>query len=172
MTRFGNVLFCNFTKKNKKKMQIDIEEPTTKMKVAVAPPQDYVVGFLFRLGGDEVALIRKSKPAWQKGMLNGVGGKIEDDELPISAMIREFEEEAGAYVLTWRNFAVMTLKDGGNIYFYVSHEEAEIDSKTEESVSWYPVAHLHQYGVLQNLNWLVPMALDKDSVTAEITDLS
>ena len=137
-----------------------------------AGPQDYVVGFLFRNGGDEVALIRKSKPAWQKGLLNGVGGKIEEDELPISAMIREFEEEAGAYVLNWRNFAVMTLKDGGQIYFYESREEVEIESKTEEEVSWYPVAHLRQYGVLQNLNWLVPLALDKGEVTAEIKDLS
>ena len=142
------------------------------MKVALAPPQDYVVGFLFRLGGDEVALIRKNKPAWQKGLLNGVGGKIEDDELPINAMIREFEEEAGPYIINWRCFAVMTLKDGGQIYFYESREEVEIESKTEEEVSWYPIAHLRQYGVLQNLNWLVPLALDKDEVTAEIKDFS
>lgn len=140
--------------------------------LAKAAPQDYVVGFLFRLGGDEVALIRKNKPAFQKGLLNGVGGKVEPDELPISAMIREFEEEAGAYILGWRHYATMTLKDGGKVYFFESHEEAELESKTDEEVSWYPVAHLRQYGILSSLSWLVPLALDKDSVTAEITDLS
>lgn len=137
-----------------------------------AAPQDYVVGFLFRLGGDEVALIRKSKPEWQKGLLNGVGGKIEEDELPITAMVREFEEEAGAYILNWRYFATITLKDGGKVYFFESREEVELETKTGEEVSWYPAAHLRQYGILSNLSWLVPMALDKDSVTAEVTDLS
>jgi len=152
-------------------MQTIILDPN-QTELIQAGPQDYVVGFLFRNGGDEVALIRKSKPAWQKGLLNGVGGKIESDELPITAMIREFEEEAGAYILNWRNFAVMTLKDGGQIYFYSSHEEAEVESKTEESVEWYPVAHLRQYGTIQNLNWLVPLALDEGVELAEIQDLS
>jgi 8-oxo-dGTP diphosphatase len=152
-------------------MQTIILDPN-QTELIQAGPQDYVVGFLFRNEGDEVALIRKSKPAWQKGFLNGVGGKIEDDELPISAMVREFEEEAGAYVLNWRNFAVMTLKDGGQIYFYASHEIAEIESKTEEEVSWHPVAHLRQYGVLDSLNWLVPLALDKDGAVVEIKQQS
>ena len=157
-------------------MQTELLEPpvntTQKPKAAPAREPDYVVGFLFRYGGDEVALIRKTKPAWQKGLLNGVGGKIEFDEHPLTAMIREFEEEAGPYIINWRCFAVMTLKAGNKIYFYASHEIVEIESKTDEEVSWYPVAHLRQYGVLSNLNWLVPLALDKDEVTAEITDLS
>lgn len=157
-------------------MNTELLEPpvntTQKPKAAPAREPDYVVGFLFRNGGDEVALIRKQKPAWQKGLLNGVGGKIEFDEHPLTAMIREFEEEAGPYIINWRCFAVMTLKHGNKIYFYTSHEIAEVESRTEEEVSWYPVAHLRQYGVLSNLNWLVPLALDKDEVTAEITDLS
>ena len=157
-------------------MQTELLEPPAntpqKPKVAPASEPDYVVGFLFRNGGDEVALIRKNKPSWQKGLLNGIGGKIEFDEHPLTAMIREFEEEAGPYIINWRCFAVMTLKNGNKIYFYTSHEIAEVESKTDEEVSWYPVAHLRQYGVLSNLNWLVPLALDKDSVTAEITDLS
>ena len=139
-----------------------------KPKAAPASEPDYVVGFLFRNGGDEVALIRKTKPDWQKGLLNGVGGKIDADELPISAMVREFEEEAGAYVINWRFFAVRALEGGGQIYFYASHEIAELQSRTEEEVSWYPVAHLRQYGVLDSLNWLVPLALDKDGVVVEI----
>jgi hypothetical protein len=34
-----------------------------------------VAGFLFRNNDTEVALIRKNKPDWQKGKLNGIGGK-------------------------------------------------------------------------------------------------
>lgn len=54
-------------------------------------------------------LIRKTHPEWQKGKLNGIGGKIEKKEkltsngivdhwlleTPFEAMIREFHEETG-----------------------------------------------------------------------------
>ena len=32
---------------------------------------------------------------WQAGLLNGIGGKIEDGEAPIEALVREFAEETG-----------------------------------------------------------------------------
>jgi hypothetical protein len=34
----------------------------------------YVVGFLFSPSGAEVVLIRKARPSWQSGLLNGIGG--------------------------------------------------------------------------------------------------
>ena len=37
----------------------------------------YVVGFMFNPTEDAVLLIRKTHPAWQKGKLNGVGGRID-----------------------------------------------------------------------------------------------
>jgi 8-oxo-dGTP diphosphatase len=54
----------------------------------------YVLGFAFDLQG-RVALIRKNRPDWQKDKWNGIGGKIEVDELPRDAMAREFLEETG-----------------------------------------------------------------------------
>ena len=65
----------------------------------------YVVGFLFRNNGTEVALVRKLKPEWQRGRLNGIGGKIEPNEDSRAAMMREFAEETGANVDDWRAFA-------------------------------------------------------------------
>lgn len=56
--------------------------------------QLYVLGFAFTTDG-RVALIRKIKPAWQAGKLNGIGGKVEADEDSVSAMVREFREETG-----------------------------------------------------------------------------
>jgi 8-oxo-dGTP diphosphatase len=50
-----------------------------------------VVGFLF--ADSDVLLVQKMKPDWQKGFWNGVGGKDEDGEEPIDAMVREFREE-------------------------------------------------------------------------------
>lgn len=40
-------------------------------------------------------LVLKNKPAWQRGRLNLVGGKIEAGETPAQAALRELEEEAG-----------------------------------------------------------------------------
>jgi len=70
----------------------------------------YVIGFVFDQKMGKVVLIVKNRPAWQAGLLNGVGGHIEVGETPIAAMVREFEEEAGVvtppslwdYVLTLR----------------------------------------------------------------------
>jgi 8-oxo-dGTP diphosphatase len=62
----------------------------------------YVVGFLFGHDKTMVALIKKSRPEWQKGMLNGIGGKIENSENALTAMRREFKEEAGADVSDWK----------------------------------------------------------------------
>jgi 8-oxo-dGTP diphosphatase len=53
----------------------------------------YVAGFLFDSKRENVVLIRKNKPEWQADKLNGVGGKIEDGEVPAAAMFREFTEE-------------------------------------------------------------------------------
>jgi hypothetical protein len=38
---------------------------------------EYVCGFMFANDFTEVALIRKNKPEWQRGKLNGIGGKVE-----------------------------------------------------------------------------------------------
>ena len=55
--------------------------------------QLYVVGIPIVNQDTEVLLIKKEHPDWQKGYLNGIGGKIERDESPIFAMKREFFEE-------------------------------------------------------------------------------
>lgn len=56
----------------------------------------YVLGFMFDhlKESKKVLLIEKLKPSWQAGLLNGVGGKVEEGESAIDAMVREFQEEA------------------------------------------------------------------------------
>jgi ADP-ribose pyrophosphatase YjhB (NUDIX family) len=63
---------------------------------------EYCVGFAFF--GSDVILIRKARPAFQKGLLNGVGGKIEFGENVFQAMIREFFEETKTltYINQWK----------------------------------------------------------------------
>ena len=56
---------------------------------------NYVVGFAFTNSRSRVLLLKKEKPPWQKGLLNGIGGKIKHWEAPMTAMCRESEEEVG-----------------------------------------------------------------------------
>lgn len=54
----------------------------------------YCAGFAFDV--DKVLLIRKVKPKWQEGLLNGIGGSVEPYDLSIQhSQQREFYEETG-----------------------------------------------------------------------------
>ena len=59
---------------------------------------EYVVGFCFDPSLHHVVLVRKNRPEWQKGRLNGVGGHIEESDPDAKyAMDREFGEETGVW---------------------------------------------------------------------------
>ena len=75
------------------KYVLSIKKPTT----------EYVLGFAFTKDLKQVALIRKKRPEWQAGKLNGIGGKVNINEVPLLAMVREFQEEAclNTSVLGW-----------------------------------------------------------------------
>lgn len=122
----------------------------------------YVAGFLFSPDKTQVALIRKSKPEWQAGKLNGVGGKIEDWECAADAMVREFREETGAEVQNWRLFATLEGRIAApwKVYFFTAIGNPILKSITDEPVDWYPVSYLAQLDLIPNLRWLIPLALD------------
>lgn len=70
----------------------------------------YVLGFMFDDDLTHVIMIKKNRPKWQIGYLNGVGGKKEFDEDFIDAMIREFKEETGVLTTSKDWVWVLTLK--------------------------------------------------------------
>lgn len=125
--------------------------------------KQYVCGFYFC--NDSVVLIRKNKPDWQSGKLNGVGGALEPDEYPIDAMRREFREEASKHtsVLDWRFFALLRTNDC-EIHFYAAHGTASgVSSGTDESIYFVPVHEIATHPVvLPNLRWLIPLALNNE----------
>jgi 8-oxo-dGTP diphosphatase len=64
-----------------------------------------VVGF--PLDYSLVYLIKKKRPDWQAGKLNGIGGHVEEGENAKEAMIRECYEETGTKITDWRHVCVM-----------------------------------------------------------------
>jgi 8-oxo-dGTP pyrophosphatase MutT (NUDIX family) len=53
----------------------------------------YVLVFLFGIDLKTILLIRKCRPDWQSGKLNGLGGHIDGEESAKVAAIREVREE-------------------------------------------------------------------------------
>lgn len=125
---------------------------------------NYVCGFLFSQFGKstsvDVALVWKDKPTWQAGHLNGIGGKIKEDETPAEAMSREFKEETGIDIPKWNCFCVLYTRDA-IIYFYaqVAEQSFELQGQESEEIGWHDVLALTVDSTIPNLHWLIPMAL-------------
>lgn len=128
----------------------------------VVNPTHYVVGFLFDDHRDgQVVLIEKQRPAWQKGYLNGVGGKIEPGESAEDAMRREGIEEMGVDP-EWSKFA--SVEYAGHILHFFAARDAtafsEAHAQTDEQLvrPWIFGGDLARIKMIPNLRWLIPMA--------------
>lgn len=135
-----------------------------------------VLGFLMDGDEDQVLLVHKTSPRWQRGLLNGVGGKMEPGGTPLTAMEREWAEETGADPVRWRHFGSLTgdLDPGGDpdpwvVYCYRARVEEDIlDVVTrEQNDAGEFLLVLPIYGILRdrleivpNLRWLLPMAME------------
>lgn len=127
-----------------------------------------VLGFLFSEDMSRVALIEKKRPEWQKGKLNGIGGKAEANENPLFAITREFLEETGVEIAqsNWQPFCYLTGTNWIVDCFYTKSSKIdEIKTTTDEEVKEIFVDELKEFDHLSNLDWLIPLAINhnKDS---------
>jgi 8-oxo-dGTP diphosphatase len=119
----------------------------------------YVVGFMFDETETRVLLIRKKRPAWQAGKLNGVGGRIEDGETPAEAMRREFVEEVGIDCESWKYFCTLSDEREWQIdFFFAVGNVWDAQVLTDERPEVAIIGALPST-VIPNLRWLIPMAL-------------
>ena len=126
----------------------------------------YVLGFMFNESRDHVVLLEKNRPNWQAGCLNGLGGKIEKNESPWMAMVREYQEEAG--VLTdmnhWTHYCDLIGDDYTVFIFSCFNQEYLQASRTkeDESVMVFSVDEISHRRCVSNVPWLVHLALDEN----------
>ena len=129
----------------------------------------YVVGFAFDENKRRVLLIKKNRPEWQKGKLNGIGGSMEEGETPLETMIREFREETAVELTNWEHYCTRIFKDAETVdsivhYFRIFDVDlSKCKQNTDEILVSYLVRDTlcltNPEFVIYNTPWLVSMAL-------------
>lgn len=119
---------------------------------------EYVAGFMFE--ANKVALVKKNRPKWQAGRLNGIGGHLEPNETIYEAMAREFVEETGYKTEAgdWINFNTLFGPDFKVHFFYTWGSLSYLKSTTDEEIVSILVDEITVNNAIPNLTWLIPMA--------------
>lgn len=135
---------------------VDAQNP-----VSNPPPRKrYVVGFFIDRKARKVLLIKKNRPEAWAGRMTGLGGKIEPGETPERAMQREFLEECGLNISTWKHTVFLDTQEF-TLDFFVAfgnpHKARQMES--EELV----VASLDALpeAMFSNARWSLSMSLDE-----------
>lgn len=124
----------------------------------------YVCGFAFSLNLRRVWLIVKNRPAWQKGRVNGIGGRVEGKETATQAMVREFKEETGVVTseAQWLFLEGHKHKNGVEVSFFAARLEGHDrpTTTTDEQVlpfMWQEMslAHWQELVTIENIPYLV-----------------
>jgi 8-oxo-dGTP diphosphatase len=127
----------------------------------------FVVALIF--DGDDILLIRKLRPAFLRGLLNGPGGKMEGGETHHEAASREVKEETSLDIprSSWKEVACLhghSEAFGGDYAVFVvaaEHPLAGAAALTDEPLviaKWGSLPH----DVTPNIRWLVPLAKDTE----------
>ena len=140
-------------------------------RASVPQGANYCLGFVFDELGDAVLMVRKRRPLWQAGKLNGVGGKIERGETPRQAMSRECAEETGLQIDEdqWEHFATL---DGGAVFrvevFSVFIKDIGFARRLTDEIVYVFSVHAEQTSrrsdVIGNVQLLLSIATTKSDI--------
>lgn len=124
----------------------------------------YVLALLFTTDRRSVVLMRRTRPAWQAGRINALGGKLLPGESAARAASREVAEEAGVQVGedAWREVAVWRDPVYRMHVLSAFHTAAESARTAEDQEVFLCDATALPSECIENLRWLVPLALDED----------
>jgi 8-oxo-dGTP diphosphatase len=125
-------------------------------------PLRFTLCFLTR--GDQVLMLHRVK-APNRGLWNGVGGRIEPGEAPLDSCLREVREETGftlpgahfAGLLTWNGFEI----DDGGLYLFTAPAPAgDPVQSSEGALAWQPRSWVFSSPeVVENIHYFAPAVL-------------
>jgi 8-oxo-dGTP diphosphatase len=123
---------------------------------------EYVLALLFTADAREVVLIRKTRPAWQAGRINALGGKLRNGESLLDAARREVREEAGVDVERWEPFLIWHDREYRLQAVRAFDDVARLARSSEDQEVFLADVGGLPLDVIDNLRWIVPLALDRD----------
>ena len=131
---------------------------------------DYVLALLFTADGRQIVLVRKTRPAWQAGRVNALGGKLHDGESCHVAARREVHEEAGVDVERWEEFLVWRDREYRLRAVRAFDDAARHARMAEDQEVFLADVRAVPDNVIDNLRWIIPLALDRDvAIPIQIT---
>lgn len=111
-----------------------------------------VVGII--TDNEEILLLKKNNLDWQKGLYNGIGGKVELNTTPLETIIKKCQEELGVNISNWIELDSEISSSGIEIvYFLTTLNEGEIkklQSQTDERAELFSINNLPT-NILQDL---------------------
>jgi len=123
----------------------------------------YTLGFIFNESLSKVLLMHKLTPAWQKGMVNGLGGKFEANESCYDCVAREILEEASlvTHPDEWLKVGELRAPDWeiDVLSLVYPGDPNDAQAAEDEAIEWFPVFALPP-AIKSNLSWLVPLCHD------------
>lgn len=123
---------------------------------------EYVLALLFTADGREVVLVRKTRPVWQAGRVNALGGKVDAGESLADAARREVREEAGVDVEEWEEFLVWRDPEYRLRAVRAFDDVARQARTAEDQEVFLANVGALPFNVIDNLRWMIPLALDRD----------
>lgn len=125
-------------------------------------PVNYVAAFALD-ENNNILFIRKNRPDWQRGYLNGVGGKINFAETAREAMSREFLEETGIAIdkHSWI-YVCELINNNGNgkvSFFTIKVPTIDYKNQTDEQLELINYEVMAQFNLLPNIKVLVELSL-------------
>ena len=102
----------------------------------------------------EILLLRKNNPDWQKGLYNGIGGKVELNTTPLETIIKKSEEDLGINISNWRELDSEISSSGIEIVYFLTtlneNEIKKLQSQTDERAELFSINNLPT-NILQDL---------------------
>ncbi|GGJ05444.1 7,8-dihydro-8-oxoguanine triphosphatase [Alicyclobacillus cellulosilyticus] len=94
--------------------------------------------------GDDLLLLHRRRPP-NRGLWNGVGGKIDPGETPVAACVREVREETGLVLPAVRFRGIVTWDGAEGMYLFTAEAPVrEVLPCDEGELAWKPISWVRQ----------------------------